>query len=187
MYQKTRSGVLRLSDQAIIPDDPDNRDWQEYLEWKAEGNEPLPIPQPSIESLITQKIAAIKAAADAAVEHILSEYPDVEKKTFLKQEMQAEQYIEWHEEGQQGEAPSVPSIQQFAEERGLTMIEQAYRVRRKAQYFDLVANAVSGQRNKLYDDLMAIKGDDSLTDEQKREAIDAIDPQSITCPPPPEQ
>ena len=34
--------VLRFSDNAFIPFDPDNRDYQEYLAWLAEGNEPLP-------------------------------------------------------------------------------------------------------------------------------------------------
>jgi hypothetical protein len=34
--------VTRLLDMASIPFDPDNTDYQEYLKFLAEGNEPLP-------------------------------------------------------------------------------------------------------------------------------------------------
>ena len=34
------SSILRKEDNAVIPFDPANKDYQEYLDWKAEGNEP---------------------------------------------------------------------------------------------------------------------------------------------------
>ena len=34
--------ILRLPDNAQIPNDPDNVDWQAYQEWLAAGNTPLP-------------------------------------------------------------------------------------------------------------------------------------------------
>jgi hypothetical protein len=49
MYKQisTRAGeeaktIQRLADNAFIPFDPANTDYQEYLKWVAEGNEPLP-------------------------------------------------------------------------------------------------------------------------------------------------
>ena len=38
--------IKRLSDNAFIPFDPANTDYAEYLEWLAEGNEPLPADSP---------------------------------------------------------------------------------------------------------------------------------------------
>ena len=42
IYSTEVLGVLRLSDNACIPFDPANTDYQEYLKWVAEGNTPLP-------------------------------------------------------------------------------------------------------------------------------------------------
>lgn len=39
--------LQRTSDNAYIPLDPENRDYQEYLQWLAAGNEPLPAEEPA--------------------------------------------------------------------------------------------------------------------------------------------
>jgi hypothetical protein len=41
MYKVINIGVRR-ADGAEIPNDPGNRDWQDYLRWLAQGNTPLP-------------------------------------------------------------------------------------------------------------------------------------------------
>ena len=46
-YQLTTGDtIVRLSDNAHIPQSPGNRDYAEYLEWLEAGNEPLPAPEP---------------------------------------------------------------------------------------------------------------------------------------------
>ena len=39
--------VKRIVDNAFIPFDPANTDYQAYLKWLAEGNEPLPADEPT--------------------------------------------------------------------------------------------------------------------------------------------
>jgi hypothetical protein len=42
IINKTQDAIIRLEDNAIIPFTSDNTDYQAYLKWVSEGNEPLP-------------------------------------------------------------------------------------------------------------------------------------------------
>lgn len=44
--QIREDAILRVSDNAFIPLDPANTDYQAYLKWLSEGNEPLPPDEP---------------------------------------------------------------------------------------------------------------------------------------------
>ena len=48
MYQLTSGDtIIRISDNAYIPQAPGNRDYADFLAWEAEGNTPLPAPAPA--------------------------------------------------------------------------------------------------------------------------------------------
>jgi hypothetical protein len=60
-YQLTQGDtILRLADNAFIPPDPANTDYQAYLRWLDEGNtpEPAPEPEPVLELTTEQKLEA---------------------------------------------------------------------------------------------------------------------------------
>jgi hypothetical protein len=64
MYKLTQSPttVHRTIDNAFIPFDGGNRDYQEYLQWLAEGNTPEPYvpPPPPVPQSITRRQCAIE-------------------------------------------------------------------------------------------------------------------------------
>ena len=60
-YQLTQHDtILRIEDNANIPLDPANTDYQEYLSWLAKGNTPEPAPDPEPVPVLTaeQKLEA---------------------------------------------------------------------------------------------------------------------------------
>ena len=57
------SGMIRLSDGASIPEAPGNRDWEQYLAWRAAGNKPLkgvaPVSEPVADPALEEAISAL--------------------------------------------------------------------------------------------------------------------------------
>ena len=70
MFKLTKDGVIRLSDNAFIPEDPNNRDWQEYQQWLAQGNKPQP--QYTTAELREQLRAKMLALRSARINSVLS-------------------------------------------------------------------------------------------------------------------
>ena len=56
MYRLTENGVLKIDENMHIPNEPLNRDWQEYLVWLSDGNTPEPIPGPTEEEVMRYNI-----------------------------------------------------------------------------------------------------------------------------------
>lgn len=78
MYQLTGTQtIIRLADNASIPNDPANRDYAEYLVWLTQGNTPAPadifVPPPvSAED----ELAAIYKASIGPILDYLAKRPD---------------------------------------------------------------------------------------------------------------
>ena len=66
-YQLTQGDtILRTADNACIPPDHGNIDYQAYLAWVADGNEPEPAPEPEPvpEPTAAEKLAAAGLTVD---------------------------------------------------------------------------------------------------------------------------
>ena len=66
MYKLTNSDtVIRLVDNAFIPKDESNGDYQDYLKWVVEGNTPQPVDLPTLAEIISGFEGAVQAHLDA--------------------------------------------------------------------------------------------------------------------------
>lgn len=69
MYKLAENGVIHPSG-VFVPENINNRHWQEYLKWLEAGNEPLPADKPTAEQLARE--AEINQAPITAKEYFAS-------------------------------------------------------------------------------------------------------------------
>lgn len=72
MYKLVKMGVRRLSDNADIPNNPNNPDWLKYEAWLAKSNTPEPMDKPAL--IEDPRIALIAGVSDISdVRNVLKE------------------------------------------------------------------------------------------------------------------
>lgn len=93
MYKLKLNGIIRLSDNASIPLDPGNPDYQDYMAWIAAGNTPLPEFTPE-----EQAAREAQAAAAAEEQEAILAVRAHQKLTALKDmtPAQVEQWVNTH-------------------------------------------------------------------------------------------
>jgi len=76
MYKKTKNTyIIRVADNAIIPDDVKNTDYREYLAWIKAGNTALPIdPKTQEEVFLEEKTKEIKEEKNKLTSDVLIKY-----------------------------------------------------------------------------------------------------------------
>lgn len=76
MYKKTNNTyIIRVADNAIIPDDLKNTDYREYLAWINAGNTVLPVdPKSQEEVALEEKTKKIKEEKNKLTSDVLVKY-----------------------------------------------------------------------------------------------------------------
>ena len=81
-YKLHGNGVLRTTDNAIIPNDAKNCDWKIYQQWLTAGN--TPDPEYTIDELQTKVVNDIGETANAKVDVVTSTNPRAKRKAMMK-------------------------------------------------------------------------------------------------------
>ncbi|GAA4649019.1 hypothetical protein GCM10023116_12930 [Kistimonas scapharcae] len=131
--------------------------------------------QISVYELAIFKLKTINNMADAMLQPITSTYPNIEIISWDKQEIEARRWQEWQDGDQTEPEPPTSYIDNILLTRkDVDKPELIRRIIYKADTFSQ-SGQVTGIRQTLEKQIESILADDTLTDDQKREAINAID------------
>jgi hypothetical protein len=71
MYMGQQNTVILRSDGACIPPDEANTDYQSYLKWLSEGNEPIPADEPQQSTVEPTPAVEVPVVTDPSVDEAL--------------------------------------------------------------------------------------------------------------------
>lgn len=139
------------------------------------GEEDKPEPPLSPEDTAAMALQTINNMADAILQPITSTYPNIEIISWDKQEIEARRWQEWQDGDKTEPEPPTSYIDNILLTRkDVDKPELIRRIIYKADTFSQ-SGQVTGIRQTLEKQIEAILADDTMTDDQKREAINAID------------
>lgn len=144
-------GVVRVVDDAAIPNDENNQDYLNYLLWLQKGG----IPEQPASKSEKQKLQDNNSSYEKATQVITADYPQLEKDTWPTQDKESKAWV----------ADPVnaltPWIDSAAATRGIDRVEYLRRTLAKAQQFEMVSSYLTGTRQK-YEDQIKVGGDPVL-------------------------
>ena len=153
MYQTKDDLIIRLEDNAFIPKDEANIDYQEYCQWCDEGNtaEVWQPEKPTLEQAKAAKLQEINEACDRELKKLTASYPEIEVITWDEQVLEAKAY-------QADSSVTTTLLDGLCAGRGIEKADLVQKILAKAEAFQAYSGRVIGQRQSLEDRLESAEG-----------------------------